>query len=206
MQESSTTSFSGEQNKREVKEVSPSKIETTALQSKDLDAVLSELPTLSEGWVRLTHFTNDQTAQAINNGAPFNYDKQGQLSTTTDAFSAESMDQMRSLLSTGMIGAQERFSFGSNVLLMDLDAAEHKKRLNFLTQSNEIPNHNVVGYVQILRQNGEAEKKFRFFPNAAYSPQVNEVTIAAPLALSKPSPAGEAGQKIPHKSLCYDDG
>lgn len=125
------------------------------------------LPEIPEGYIRLTHFTNQNIAEAIvEEGNNFTYKEL--LTSTTDSFSnnADIID----LITTGKTGSFQRDSFGEYVLLIDLEKEEHKNRctIGYCTD-DEIPNHNILGYV--FRKDIENLHK-----NPKYNPKINELS------------------------------
>lgn len=132
------------------------------------------LPEIPTGFIRLTHFTDTSIAQSIiEEGKGFSYAKQGLLSSTTDSFSNN--DQLLNLVKTGKIGPFQRGSFGSVVLIIDLDQEEHKNRnrLGYCTDK-EIPNHNILGYIR-----REALGEIIFNPR--YEPCKNSLNVTPPV-------------------------
>jgi len=148
-------------------------IETPQDLSKELDELIELLPPLKEGWIRLTHFTTAAIAQKLNDGENFEYEVQGLLGQTTDAFSVESLESLKILVETGKTGAFCRSEFGNYVVLIDLLGRENRLRNSFTVNHSTVPNENILGYIKI--DETHEGKSYSFFSNLKYKPVVNEL-------------------------------
>lgn len=142
-----------------------------------------QLPPIPNGFVRLQHTTNINSAKAIINGG-FKFGRQG-LSQTTDSFSNN--NSLMNFLNSGRPDESSKINrsgFGDNtVVLIDLSNDEARKLLSdrFTIESDIIPNNRIVGYVSTDRQ---------FYPNGNYNVQ-NALNINAigPIMPQKPRQA-----------------
>jgi hypothetical protein len=139
---------------------------------QSIDKVLETLPPLRVGWVRLTHFTDEKSAQEFIKGRNFSYQTKGIIGSNTDPFSHESLPHLQTMISKGQIDMLQRKEFGNCVLLIDLEGQEHHKRNNPGTLSKEVPNQNILGYVKV-QESGEDEKQFSFHLNPNFRPIVS---------------------------------
>lgn len=139
----------------------------------DTEQILPEIPT---GYIRLTHFTDKGIAQSIiQEKKPFSYEKQGEISSTTDAFISNK--DILDLVRTGKFGPLERGPFGNGVIIIDLDQEEHKNRYRVgYCINREIPNHNILGYID--RESPNVLNK-----NPEYKPQKNQLILVPPIEI-----------------------
>lgn len=131
---------------------------------KDGQALIQHLTPLLDGWVRLTHFTNQTAANGIlKNGLKI---PRIGIDTTSDVY--RDSDELLKVLETGRIGNFDRNSFGDYVVIFDLDNNE-QKNLRKPTSVESIPVSNIVGVVKrVLHADGSYS--FEFKMNKDYRP------------------------------------
>lgn len=139
----------------------------------------SILPSIPEGYVRLTHFTRQDVAEALISGSEFKYDETPD--TTCDSHIKN--NEVEEIIQTGKKLAMVRTDKGDCVVIIDVEAEELSLR-NTIGYSidKSIPNSNILGYVK--RSTRELKK------NTSYKPRQNDLKRVSlnRLAQNTPNP------------------
>ncbi len=129
------------------------------------------LPSIPDGFVRATNFTNPNVGLKLLSGEPFTYGR-GMITSSTDAFSLNK--DVINLLATGKTGSFERKPFGHHVILMDIPAIEYRKHSNPTMATGKVDNSRVLGVFD--RNTNELTK------NSNYNPQKEVKQMTSKLA------------------------
>jgi hypothetical protein len=154
-----------------------------------------QLPSIPQGFVRLTHFTSRRIAQMLLSGQNFSYKKQGMLPSTTDAFSDN--NDVLQLIQSGKTGPYSRKEFGDHVVLMDLPNMDNRIHSNATMAPGEVSNERILGVVDV--------NAMQFTPNPNYNVNAKHLEIpqeipqtrmrqapAQPATTAQPAPAQPA--------------